>query len=105
MISCASFIIETNSFRSIASLIIQAWKWSLARQHEEGCTKDSLTEADRREKFSFALARTLDDLSVEDLQQLLEDESTSQRLQRIESALSEGRRYLAARSTLRDALP
>ena len=59
------------------------------------------TEDERRERFSFALARTLD-MGPERLQQLLYSRSTGERLRAAEALVLEGRAYLAARSTLRD---
>jgi hypothetical protein len=82
--------------------LLQVWRWSLAARGE-GVDIDPNDSA-RREHFSFAIGRTLDNLSVDEQQDLLESQSTSHRLQTVESALSEGRQYLAARSTLRDAL-
>lgn len=66
-----------------------------------GQSVDDPTEAQRHERFSFAVARTLD-MSDETLQELLVMTSTSRRLAIMHDALIDGRSYLAARSTLKD---
>ena len=60
-----------------------------------------LTEAHRHERFSFAVARTLD-TTEEQLQDLLAMTNTAERLTSIHAVLADGRGYLAARSTLKD---
>lgn len=60
-----------------------------------------VSDAERRERFSFALARTLD-FGPERLQELMYSKSTAERLRAAEALVLEGRAYLAARSTLRD---
>lgn len=60
-----------------------------------------VSETVRRERFSFAVARTLD-LGYADRQAVVEMRSTSERLNKAEMGLAEGRNYLAARSSLRD---
>jgi len=59
------------------------------------------TEAQRHERFSFAVARTLD-LPEQQLQEHLTTTSTAERLGTMYDALVDGRGYLAARSTLKD---
>ncbi|KAL0022923.1 hypothetical protein WJX77_008050 [Trebouxia sp. C0004] len=66
-----------------------------------GQSVDEPTEAQRHERFSFAVARTLD-MPDEQLQELLVMTSTAQRLAAMYDALIDGRGYLAARSTLKD---
>ena len=66
-----------------------------------GQSVDEPTEAQRHERFSFAVARTLD-MPDEQLQELLVMTSTAQRLALMYDALIDGRGYLAARSTLKD---
>ena len=61
-----------------------------------------MSEDERRERFSFALARCLD-FSQERLQALLYCTSTAERLRAAEALVLEGRSYLAARSTLKDS--
>lgn len=60
-----------------------------------------MSDAERRERFSFALARTLD-FGPERLQGLLYSQSTAERLRAAEALVLEGRAWLAARSTLRE---
>lgn len=60
-----------------------------------------VSEAERRERFSFALARTLD-FEPHRRQDLLYCQDTGERLRASEELILEGRNYLAARSTLRD---
>lgn len=62
---------------------------------------DDPTEAQRHERFSFAVARTLD-MPDEQLQGLLAMTCTATRLAAMYDALVDGRGYLAARSTLKD---
>ncbi|KAK9808745.1 hypothetical protein WJX72_002947 [[Myrmecia] bisecta] len=64
-------------------------------------TVQPTTEMERQERFSFALARTLD-VAPAVMQSMLDMRSTAERLQQAEAALVDGRAYLAARSTLRD---
>lgn len=66
-----------------------------------GQSVDKLTEAQRHERFSFAVARTLD-ITQEQLQELLAMTSTAKRLTSVYDTLADGRGYLAARSTLKD---
>ena len=66
-----------------------------------GQSVDEPTEAQRHERFSFAVARTLD-TTEEQLQELLAMTSTAKRLTSMYDALADGRGYLAARSTLKD---
>ena len=66
-----------------------------------GQSVDEPTEAQRHERFSFAVARTLD-TTEEQLQELLAMTSTAKRLTTMYDALADGRGYLAARSTLKD---
>ncbi|KAL3152518.1 hypothetical protein ABBQ32_001551 [Trebouxia sp. C0010 RCD-2024] len=66
-----------------------------------GQSFEDLTEAQRHERFSFAVARTLD-TTEEQLQKLLAMTMTAQRLISIHDVLADGRGYLAARSTLKD---
>ncbi|PSC70354.1 serine threonine kinase isoform A [Micractinium conductrix] len=61
----------------------------------------AVSEAERRERFSFALARTLD-FTPHQMQDLLYCQDTGERLRAAEELILEGRNYLAARSTLRD---
>lgn len=72
----------------------------LGSPHADALRQD-YSEAERRERFSFALARTLD-MGPERMQQLLYTRSTAERLRASEELVLEGRAYLAARSTLRD---
>lgn len=60
-----------------------------------------IDERERREMWSFALARALE-LDQEELAGCLVGRSTASRLLELESKVLEGRNYLAARSTLRD---
>ena len=60
-----------------------------------------VAEEERRERFSFAVARTLD-LGQPGLQAALYCESTAERLAEAEAVVVEGRNYLAARSSLKD---
>lgn len=64
---------------------------------------DELTEAQRHERFSFAVARTLD-MTEEQLQEVLVTKSTAKRFTLLFDTLIDGRGYLAARSTLKDML-
>ena len=57
--------------------------------------------AERHERFSFAVTHTLD-VPTAELQELLDMQSTAERLRRAEVVLTDGRGYMAARSTLRD---
>ena len=66
-----------------------------------GQSVDEPTESQRHERFSFAVARTLD-TTEEKLQELLAMTSTAKRLTAMFDALADGRGYLAARSTLKD---
>eukprot|EP00898_Chlorokybus_atmophyticus_P009116 jgi/Chlat1/9205/Chrsp97S08407 len=61
----------------------------------------AISEVERRQRFSFAIARALD-LPVAEQQAMLELQDTIARLRAAEAALLDGRSYLAARSTLKD---
>ncbi|KAL4857698.1 hypothetical protein ACK3TF_002126 [Chlorella vulgaris] len=77
---------------------------TMAERTTEYVCSDALrqvSEDERRERFSFALARKLD-LGQEELQQLMYSQDTSERLRVVEEHMIKGRAYLAARSTLRD---
>lgn len=77
---------------------------TMAERTTEYLCSDALREVsdnERRERFSFALSRTLD-FGPERLQHLLYTQDTAERLRAVEEHLLEGRAYLAARSTLRD---
>lgn len=77
---------------------------TMAERTTEYVCSDALrrvSEDERRERFSFALARKLD-LGQEELQQLMYSQDTSERLRVVEEHMTKGRAYLAARSTLRD---
>lgn len=62
-----------------------------------------VTEMQRHERFSFAVARTLD-LTNEQLQHGLETTKTHERLQMLHDELADGRGYLAARNSLKGLL-
>lgn len=62
-----------------------------------------VTEMQRHERFSFAVARTLD-LTSEQLQQCLEFRRTDERLVLLHDELADGRGYLAARNSLKGLL-
>ena len=62
-----------------------------------------VTEMQRHERFSFAVARTLD-LTNEQLQQCLEISRTDERLVLLHDELADGRGYLAARNSLKGLL-
>ena len=68
-----------------------------------GQSVDEPTETQRHERFSFAVARTLD-MTEEQLQELLATKGTAKRLRLMYNILVESRGYLAARSTLKDML-
>lgn len=85
---------------SCAAAIIAAAPLALPHPHTDALRQE-FTEDERQERFSFALARTLD-MGPERLQQLLYSRSTGERLRAAEQLVLEGRAYLAARSTLRD---
>ncbi|KAL4448385.1 hypothetical protein ABPG75_005604 [Micractinium tetrahymenae] len=77
---------------------------TMAERTTEYLCSDALRQVDeagRRERFSFALARTLD-FGPQRLQELLNSQDTGERLRAAEELILEGRNYLAARSTLRD---
>eukprot|EP00899_Mesostigma_viride_P011907 jgi/Mesvir1/20717/Mv14911-RA.3 len=62
---------------------------------------DGACDISRSEKFSFAVARTVD-MTVDQQQELLAMRDTRERLEVVLQVLSEGRGYLAARSSLKD---
>ena len=62
---------------------------------------EDVTEAQRHERFSFAVARSLD-LPEQQLQEMLSTPCTATRLTALHDALADGRSYLAARSALKD---
>lgn len=77
---------------------------TMAERTTEYLCSDALRQVDdaeRRERFSFALARSLD-FEPQRLQELLNSRDTGERLRAAEELILEGRSYLAARSTLRD---
>ncbi|KAL4433228.1 hypothetical protein ABPG77_003276 [Micractinium sp. CCAP 211/92] len=77
---------------------------TMAERTTEYLCSDALRQVDdaeRRERFSFALARGLD-FGPQRLQELLNSRDTGERLRAAEELVLEGRSYLAARSTLRD---
>ena len=77
---------------------------TVAERTTEHLCSDALREVGedlRRERFSFALVRTLD-LGPERMQQFLDMRDSAERLRAAEELILEGRSYLAARSTLRD---
>ena len=64
---------------------------------------EDMTEMQRHECFSFAVARTLD-LTSEQLQECLQVTQTHQRLKILHDELVDGRGYLAARNSLKGLL-
>ena len=64
-----------------------------------GQSVDEPTESQRHERFSFAVARTLD-TTEEQLQELLAVTSTAKRLTAMYDAVGDGRGYLAGRHVL-----
>lgn len=69
---------------------------------EETRSGGEVSDAERRERFSFAVSRSLD-LDDATLQHLMYAVSTEQRLEALEAVVLEGRNYLAARAALKDA--